>query len=92
MTAPTIDTVAETTPAPIMEIASGFMAAKHLFAASRLGLFEALEGGATTIPALARELGLSERSIRISADAMVAVGVVACQDGNYRNPGQPPPS
>ena len=30
------------TPEPIMHIAAGFMAAKHLFAASELGLFEAL--------------------------------------------------
>ena len=29
-------------PEPIMRIAAGFMAAKHLFAASELGLFEAL--------------------------------------------------
>ena len=38
-------------PEPIMRLASGFMAAKHLFAASELGLFEALADSPTTIEA-----------------------------------------
>jgi hypothetical protein len=33
------------TPEPIMRIAMGFMAAKHLFTASAIGLFEALATG-----------------------------------------------
>ncbi len=37
------------TPEPIMRLASGFMAAKHLFAANELGLFEALADSPTTI-------------------------------------------
>jgi hypothetical protein len=32
----------EPSPVTIMQVASGFMAAKHLFAANELGLFEAL--------------------------------------------------
>jgi hypothetical protein len=32
--------MADITPDPIMKIAMGFMAAKHLFVASEIGLFE----------------------------------------------------
>ncbi|MFN8163403.1 MAG: methyltransferase [Solirubrobacterales bacterium] len=78
-------TTDEVTPAPIMELASGFMAAKHLFVASRLGLFEAIAGGTDTTGELASELGLPEPSVRISADAMVAVGMLEREDGRYRN-------
>jgi SAM-dependent methyltransferase len=86
MSASTIDDLsAGVTPAPIMELASGFMAAKHLFAANSLGLFEAIEHGADTTAALASQLGVTERSVRISADAMVAVGMLDWEDGRYRN-------
>jgi len=37
--------MADITPDPIMKIATGFMAAKQLFAASEIGLFEALADG-----------------------------------------------
>lgn len=37
--------MAEITPDPIMRIAMGFMASKHLFVASAIGLFEALAAG-----------------------------------------------
>ena len=37
--------MADVTPEPIMQIAEGFMAAKHLFTASDIGLFEALADG-----------------------------------------------
>lgn len=33
------------TPEPIIKVAVGFMAAKHLFVASEVGLFEALAAG-----------------------------------------------
>lgn len=44
---------APVTPEPIMRLASGFMAAKHLFAANELGLFEALADSRATIDDLA---------------------------------------
>jgi len=37
------------TPEPIMKIAMGFMAAKHLFVASEIGLFEALGSGPASL-------------------------------------------
>jgi methyltransferase family protein len=75
----------EPTPATIMQLASGFMAAKHLFAANELGLFEALADSPATLEALAARTGLTRRAARISADAMVALGLLEVQDGTYRN-------
>jgi SAM-dependent methyltransferase len=72
-------------PEPIMRLASGFMAAKHLFAASELGLFEALAGSPATIDALAARVGLTRRAARISADAMVALGLLERDGEQYRN-------
>jgi len=40
-------------PEPIINVAMGFMAAKHLFVASEVGLFEALAAGPATIEELA---------------------------------------
>ena len=73
------------TPEPIMRLASGFMAAKHLFAASELGLFEALADSPTTIDGLAARTGLTRRAARISADAMVALGLLDREGDTYRN-------
>jgi SAM-dependent methyltransferase len=73
------------TPEPIMRIASGFMAAKHLFAASQLGLFEALAESPATLDALAARTGLTPRAARISADAMVALGLLERHGDTYRN-------
>ena len=73
------------TPEPIMRIASGFMAAKHLFAASQLGLFEALAESPATLEALAARTGLTPRAARISADAMVALGLLERHGDTYRN-------
>ncbi|HVK30042.1 MAG TPA: methyltransferase dimerization domain-containing protein, partial [Nocardioides sp.] len=64
------------TPDPIMQIASGFMASKLLFAASELGVFEALEQGPVDLDGLAARLGLTPRSTHVAADAMVALGLV----------------
>ena len=72
-------------PEPILRLAAGFMAAKHLFAASELGLFEALADSPTTIEGLAARTGLTRRAARISADAMVALGLLEREGDTYRN-------
>lgn len=72
-------------PEPIMRLASGFMAAKHLFAANELGLFEALADAPATIESLAARTGLTLRAARISADAMVALGLLERQGDTYSN-------
>jgi len=61
------------------------MAAKHLFAANELGLFEALADSPTTIEGLAARVGLTQRAARISADAMVALGLLERDGDTYRN-------
>ena len=72
-------------PEPILQLASGFMAAKHLFAASELCLFEALADAPAPLDALAARTGLTARAARISADAMVAVGLLERDGDTYRN-------
>jgi SAM-dependent methyltransferase len=72
-------------PEAIVRLASGFMAAKHLFAASELGVFEALADAPATLDALAARTGLTRRAARISADAMVALGLLERDGDLYRN-------
>jgi SAM-dependent methyltransferase len=78
-------TTVEITPDVIMRIASGFMAAKHLFAASELGLFEALADAPAPLDAVAARTGLTPRAARISADAMVALGLLERDGDHYAN-------
>ena len=82
---PTVGPSDTISPAPIMSIASGFMAAKHLFAANELGLFEALADSPAALPALAARTGLRHRTARISADAMVALRLLERDGDLYRN-------
>jgi len=84
-THPALQPSAAVSPEPIMKLASGFMAAKHLFAANELGLFEALGDSPATLDALAARTGLTRRAARISADAMVALGLLQKDDETYRN-------
>jgi SAM-dependent methyltransferase len=72
-------------PEAIFRIATGFMAAKHLFAANQLGLFEALADAPATLDALAARCGLTTRATRISADAMTALGLLEREGDAYRN-------
>ena len=76
---------APVSPEPIMRVASGFMAAKHLFAANEVGLFEALADSPVTIDGLAARTGLTTRAARINADAMVALGLLERDGHTYRN-------
>jgi hypothetical protein len=75
----------EVSPEPILQLATGFMAAKHLFAASELGVFDALADAPATLDALAARIGLTRRAARISADAMVALGLLQRNGDVYRN-------
>ena len=79
------DSTTKVTPDPILRLASGFMAAKHLFAASELGLFEALADAPASLDALAARTGLTRRAARISADAMVALAILERDGDVYRN-------
>jgi SAM-dependent methyltransferase len=73
------------TPDRIFQLAQGFMASKHLFAATELGLFEALGEGPADLAGLAARTGLPRRTARISADAMVALGLLERHGDRYSN-------
>lgn len=74
---------AATTPEKIVEIATGYMAAKQLFAASRVGLFTALADGPKDVAGLAAATGISEKMTRILADTMNSVGLLERSNGQY---------
>jgi hypothetical protein len=73
------------TPDPIMRVAMGFMAAKHLFIASEIGIFEKLGDGPATLDELAAKSGIPRRTLRITADAMVSLGLLERKGDYYRN-------
>ena len=77
--------MAEITPDPIMRIAMGFMAAKHLFVASEIGLFTGLAQGPATLDELAARCGIPRRTAGISVDAMVTLGILERDGERYRN-------
>ena len=61
------------TPEPIMKIALGFMAAKYLFAASEIGLFEALARGPANLEELANQIAVRLRTTGIVAAALISL-------------------
>lgn len=71
------------TPDRIVDIAIGYMGAKQLFAASRIGLFRSLADGPHTVAELAKASGASEQMVRILADAMNAQGLLDRDNGQY---------
>ncbi len=77
--------MANVTPEPILQVANGFMAAKHLFVANEVGIFEKLAEGPASRDELASRTGVPSRTIRILADAMVALGLVERQGNRYQN-------
>jgi len=72
-------------PDTIFQTAMGFMAAKHLFVANELGLFRTLADGPATLEELAAGAGAPTRTVRIVADAMVALGFLDKDGTAYRN-------
>jgi hypothetical protein len=73
------------TPEPILKIATGFMAAKQFFAASEIGLFEALADGPAGLEELADKTAVPVRTVGIVAAAMVSLGLIDQEGGRYRN-------
>jgi len=68
-----------------MRIATGFMAAKHLFTASAIGLFENLADAPATLDELVAKCGIPRRTLRISVDAMISLGLLEREHDYYRN-------
>lgn len=79
------ETGTDVTPDGIFQIAAGFMAAKHLFVASEIDLFAQLADGPATLDDLAARTGVPRRTVRISADAMVGLGLLERTEDQYEN-------
>ena len=75
----------DVTPDLIFQVANGFMAAKHLFVANEVGLFVALEASPAMLDDVAQLTGIPRRTLRIVADAMVALGFLERQGDYYQN-------
>lgn len=71
------------TPERIVDIAVGFMGAKQLEAASRIGLFAALADGPKSIAEISAAAQHAERQVRTLADAMNALGLLDRENGLY---------
>lgn len=71
------------TPDRIVDIAIGFMGAKQLVAANRIGVFAALSDGPKSVAELAANTSHSERQVRTLADAMNALGLLERESGKY---------
>jgi len=77
--------MSDLSPEPIIQVASGYMAAKQLFVAVEIGLFETLAEGAATIDELGQRTNIPRRTLRIITDAMVALGLLERTGDHYRN-------
>jgi hypothetical protein len=73
------------TPDPILQLAMGYMASKHVFVANEIGLFQHLAAGPATLDALAQRTGVPRRTVQLSTDAMVALGLVERHGDQYQN-------
>src|SRR5689334_16521528 len=71
----------DVTPDLIFRVATGLIAAKHLFVANEVGLFVALADSPATLDDLAQRTGIPRRTLRILADAMVSFGFLERHDG-----------
>jgi len=72
-------------PDPILQILAGHMTAKYLFVASELGVFEGLANGYQALPALADQIHVPTRPLRILLDALEATGFLEATNGTYQN-------
>jgi len=73
------------TPEHILQLGLGFWGSKTLLSAVELGLFTELAKGPASGERLARALELHPRSSQDFFDALVALGVLARNDGIYAN-------
>jgi len=69
----------------ILDLSAAFMASKHLFVASDLGLFEILADGPKTLEEIRSRIKLPVRNVRVLADAMTALGLCIHSGDRYEN-------
>jgi hypothetical protein len=85
MTTPEQTPQSGVTPDLIFQLAIGYMASKHLVVANEIGLFQCLAASPVPLDALARRTGVPRRTVRISVDTMVALGLVEQHEDWYQN-------
>ena len=73
------------TPDHILQTGLAFWASKTLMSAVEMEVFTELARGPKTLQALTGRLGLHPRSSRDFLDALVALGFLEREDGQYRN-------
>jgi len=73
------------TPDTIMQLGMGFWGSKTLLSAVELEVFTVLAKEPMDAPTLQKRLGLHPRSAQDFFDALVALGMLARQDGQYCN-------
>jgi hypothetical protein len=73
------------TPDRIMQLGFAYWGSKTLLSAVELGLFTELAQGPLDAEALRQRLGLHPRSARDFFDALVALGMLERQEGQYAN-------
>jgi 3-hydroxy-5-methyl-1-naphthoate 3-O-methyltransferase len=76
---------AELTPIPLMQIITGFWAAKTLAAAVELDLFTTLAGTGTDVQELTQALGLPARPAEMLLSGCAALGLLEKREGRYYN-------
>jgi ubiquinone/menaquinone biosynthesis C-methylase UbiE len=69
----------------LMALGTGYQRSMTLFAALRLGVFEALSSGPAAAPTLARHLGTDSRRLSILLDALAALGLLRKEGDRYAN-------
>lgn len=75
----------ELSPERIMQLGWAFVPQRTLVAAVNLGLFTAVDQGASTVDELATACGASPRGVRALANALTALGLLRKEDGRYQN-------
>jgi hypothetical protein len=72
-------------PAPILQMATGYWASSILLTANRLGLFSSISGGVTVITAIAENLGLATYPLEGFLNALVSLGYLEKHGDSYSN-------
>jgi SAM-dependent methyltransferase len=75
----------EVSPDAIMQLGFGYWGSKTLLSAVELGLFTELARGPLGLEEVRARFGLHERSARDFLDALVALGMLKCEQGKYAN-------
>jgi hypothetical protein len=82
MSRPDADAIPD--PTPIVELTTSYWASQTLFAANRIGLFEAIGDAAVSANEIAEKLGIAGRSTELLMNACASLDLLEKQDGLYR--------